>query len=279
MTHEAINHEKGKSDDGLSFFIQAWFYSVMEMGKILESTAIVILAAGKGTRMRSDKAKVLHRLHDRPMIMHVLETALEIAGNDIVVVVGHQAEKVKKVVSDAADVAFAFQREQKGTGHAVSCAMAELPRHCDHVVILSGDVPLIRPSTIRNLMSDHVDQKNDITVLGVCLENPFGYGRIVTNVAGGVEKIVEEADASERDKAITIVNSGIYCVGRDFLEMALSQITPNNNQNEIYLTDVVGVAHGLGRKIGLMICHDPREVMGINTPQDLSHIEALLAET
>jgi len=244
------------------------------MAKFIDSVVIVILAAGKGTRMRSDKAKVLHLLHDRPLIMHVLQTALEIAGEDIVVVVGNQAEKVQKVVSDAANVAFAFQ----GTGHAVKCAMDALPDHCEHVVILSGDVPLIQASTVRSLISDHIQQKNDITVLGVYLENPFGYGRIVTNAVGGVEKIVEETDANDRDKAIKIVNSGIYCVDKNFLAMSLSQITPNNNQKEIYLTDVVGVARHTGRKIGLMICGDQREVMGINTLQDLMNIEAVVME-
>lgn len=248
------------------------------MDKFVDSVVIVILAAGKGTRMRSDKAKVLHRVHNQPMILHVLQTAVEIAGNDIVVVVGNQAETVKEVVSDIADVRFAFQEEQNGTGHAVHCAMSELPGHCDQVVILSGDVPLIQASTIRDLISDHVHQKNDVTVLGVCLENPFGYGRIVRNAVGGVEKIVEETDANDLDKSIKIVNSGIYCVDKNFLAMSLSQITPNNNQKEIYLTDVVGVAHQLGRRIGLMICNDHREVMGINTPQDLMNIEAVFRE-
>jgi bifunctional UDP-N-acetylglucosamine pyrophosphorylase/glucosamine-1-phosphate N-acetyltransferase/UDP-N-acetylglucosamine pyrophosphorylase len=248
------------------------------MDKFVDSVVVVILAAGKGTRMRSDKAKVLHRLNNRPMIMYVLQTALEISGNDIVVVVGNQADEVQKVVSDAANVSFAFQKEQKGTGHAVKCAMEALPHHCEQVVILSGDVPLIQPTTIRNLISDHVHQKNDITVLAVCLENPFGYGRIVTNAVGGVEKIVEETDANDREKAIKIVNSGIYCVDKGFLAMSLSKVTPNNNQKEIYLTDVVGVAHHLGREIGLMICGDQREVMGINTPQDLMNIEAMLME-
>jgi bifunctional UDP-N-acetylglucosamine pyrophosphorylase/glucosamine-1-phosphate N-acetyltransferase/UDP-N-acetylglucosamine pyrophosphorylase len=246
------------------------------MDKFLDSVVIVILAAGKGTRMRSPKAKVLHQVHDRPMILYVLQTALEIAGNDIVVVVGNQAGTVKQVVSDVADVGFAFQEEQNGTGHAVLCAIHELPDHCEQVVILSGDVPLIQASTIRDLIADHIQQKNDITVLGVCLENPFGYGRIVRDPSGGVEKIVEETDANDRDKAINIVNSGIYCVDKNFLTLSLSQITPNNRQKEIYLTDVVGVAHQLGRKIGLMICNDHQEVMGINTPQDLMNIEAIL---
>ncbi len=248
------------------------------MNKFNDSVVIVILAAGKGTRMKSDKAKVLHHVSDRPMIMHVVNTAVEIAGKDIIIVIGCQAEKVREVVSAEADVIFALQKEQKGTGHAVKCALPGLPQNCRYVVILSGDVPLIRASTIRKLISDHVDQENDITVLGVSLENPFGYGRIISNSCGGVAKIVEEADANESEKTINTVNSGIYCVNKNFLENSLSKIRSNNNQNEIYLTDIVEIAHQLGKKIGLMICMDQREVMGVNTAQDLLNVEAVLME-
>ena len=241
-----------------------------------ESVVIVILAAGKGTRMRSDKAKVLHTVCGRPMILHVLDTAIRVVGNEVVIVVGHQAEEVKEVVSEEADVLFAWQKEQKGTGHAVKSALPVLPEHSTHVVILSGDVPLIKASTVNELLDLHLHQQNDITVLGVRFENPYGYGRILVSDDGNIERIVEESDATEFQKQITIVNSGIYCVQRQFLEISLSQLQSNNNQNEIYLTDIVEIARNHGKKIGLMICRDKNEVLGINTPQDLLDIESIM---
>ncbi|MDA3896831.1 MAG: NTP transferase domain-containing protein [Desulfobacteraceae bacterium] len=243
------------------------------------SVEIIILAAGKGTRMKSEKAKVLHQVSCRPMIMRVVDTAVKVSGKDIIIVIGHQAERVKKIVSENADVKFALQMEQNGTGHAVQCALSKLSVSCADVVILSGDVPLIKASTINDLIDDHVNNDNVVTVLGVCLENPFGYGRIIESASGCVEKIVEQADADDTEKIIKIVNSGIYCVKRDFLEFALSQITSDNNQNEIYLTDIVLIASKDGKKIGLKICSDQAEVMGINSSEDLMNIESMLMES
>ena len=249
------------------------------MEKESESVVIVILAAGKGTRMRSDKAKVLHAICGRPMILHVLDTAIRVAGNEVVIVVGHQDEKVKEVVSREADVLFALQKEQKGTGHAVKSALPVLAQYSTQVIILSGDVPLIKAATVNELFDLHLNQQNDLTVLGVQFENPFGYGRIVVNGDGVVEKIVEETDATESQRQITIVNSGIYCVQRQFLEISLSLIQSNNNQNEIYLTDIVEVARSHRKKIGLLICRDKNEVQGINTPHDLLDIESIMIES
>jgi UDP-N-acetylglucosamine diphosphorylase/glucosamine-1-phosphate N-acetyltransferase len=246
---------------------------------VLSNSVVVILAAGKGTRMKSEKAKVLHHIFDRPMIMYVVETAAQISGKNVVVVVGNQAEKVQEVVSQSADVIFAFQEEQKGTGHAVMTAMPVLPESCQNVVILSGDVPLIKAATIKQLIVRHDEQHNEITILGVKLNNPFGYGRIIINKFGDVEKIIEEPDASEIEKNINTVNSGIYCVKKRFLEKSLFQIKSNNIQNEIYLTDIVGIANIRNKKIGLIICKDQTEVMGVNTRQDLLNIEALLMES
>lgn len=244
-----------------------------------ESVVIVILAAGKGTRMRSDKAKVLHEICGRPMILYVVDTASKVAGKEVVVVVGHQAEKVKEVISTEAEVLFALQKEQKGTGHAVKSALPILAQYSTQVVILSGDVPLIRTETVKALLNRHLMQENHITILGVRFENPYGYGRIVVSDTGVVEKIVEETDATKSQKQIEIVNSGIYCVERQFLEISLSRLQSNNNQNEIYLTDIVEVARNLGKKVGLLICENKNEVQGINTHQDLLDIESIMFES
>lgn len=246
------------------------------MNQKTESLVIVILAAGKGTRMRSDKAKVLHSVCGRPMILHVVETAVEMAGKGVVVVIGHQGDKVRETVLLKADVLFAEQKEQKGTGHAVRCALPVLPENATQVIILSGDVPLIKTGTIQELMAIHQDQDNDVTILGTRLENPYGYGRILYNSDGTVERIVEEADANAAEKLINIINSGIYCVKRPFLETSLQHLQSNNRQNELYLTDIVEFARNQGRKIGMMICRESNEVQGVNTPSDLMEIERIL---
>lgn len=249
------------------------------MEKISESVVVVILAAGKGTRMKSHKAKVLHTVCGRPMILHVVDTATQVAGKEVVIVVGNQADEVKKVVSLESEVLFAMQQEQKGTGHAVKSALPALPEYSTQVVILSGDVPLIKAATVNELLGVHLNQQNDVTVLGVRLENPYGYGRILVNNVGDVERIVEEADATEAQRQINTVNSGIYCVRRQFLEISLSQLRSNNRQNEIYLTDIVEVAKNYEKKIGLMICKDETEVLGVNTHQDLLNVETIMIAT
>jgi UDP-N-acetylglucosamine diphosphorylase/glucosamine-1-phosphate N-acetyltransferase len=241
-----------------------------------DSVTIIILAAGKGTRMKSNTAKVLHTISGRPMIQYVVETAAKIANTNVIVVVGHQAEEVQKTVLKESEVKFAKQHEQKGTGHAVICALPLLSSSCTDVVILNGDVPLIRPDTIKNLVDCHVNNKNDVTVLAVTIDNPYGYGRIVLNHSGSIERIVEEPDAAEDEKKINIINSGIYCVRKAFLEMALSQIKDDNVQKEIYLTDIIGIARGCNKKAGLMIGSDLTELLGINTVKDLELIESLI---
>lgn len=247
------------------------------MHKEAESVVIVILAAGKGTRMKSDKAKVLHTVCGRSMILHVVDTAVQVAGKKVVVVIGHQGDQVREVVSREVDVLFAIQKEQKGTGHAVKSAFPFLPEHATQIIILSGDVPLIKADTVNDLFQFHLARENDVTVLGVRLENPYGYGRIIFNEAGIVEKIVEEADATEPQKQLDIVNSGIYCVERQFLALSLMNLQSNNKQNELYLTDIVEFARNHKNKIGLMICKDSSEVQGVNTPLDLLEVERIMA--
>lgn len=237
---------------------------------------IVILAAGLGTRMKSNQAKVLHTVCGRPMIHHVAQTACAVAGSNVVVVVGHQAKQVKDVVKASFQASFAMQGEQLGTGHAVLCAMPYLPDAIEDVVILCGDVPLIGASTIKRLVDDHKTCGRDVTLLAVTVENPTGYGRVLSNDAGELIAIVEEADADNDQKKINVINSGIYAVKRHFLDLALPQIESDNAQNEIYLTDIIAIGHHHHKRIGTHIGTDNSEIIGVNSLADLQVAEKIM---
>src|SRR6056297_3477447 len=239
--------------------------------------AAIVLSAGKGTRMKSSKAKVLHFLAGRPMISYVIETAIKVVGNDIVVVIGHQADAVRRHVSNAGQVFFAYQENQLGTGHAVQCALPELPHHIENVIILCGDVPLITEKTLNALVHTHLAHQNAVTLLGVNLEDPSGYGRLVTDPDGNVIRIVEEADATELEKGISTINSGIYCIHRGFLEQTIAQLKSDNAQNELYLTDLIEIAATNNESVGMIRAPEPLELLGINTLDDLKQLEALIA--
>jgi UDP-N-acetylglucosamine diphosphorylase/glucosamine-1-phosphate N-acetyltransferase len=242
----------------------------------IENVSIVILAAGLGTRMKSNMAKVLHNIMGKPMISHVLVPACHIAGKNVVVVVGHQADLVKEACLKVHPVFFAHQKEQRGTGHAVWSAMPELSETIENVIILCGDVPLLRTETIRALLDDHIKENRDLSLLAVTVEDPTGYGRIVINADRELIRIVEEADATVDEKKISIINSGIYCVTKAFLSESLQKITPNNAQAELYLTDIVGVGYSMGKHIGVLVGSDPVEISGVNTPADLKKVQALM---
>lgn len=246
------------------------------MPGIYDDIAVIILAAGKGKRMKSAMAKVLHAVAGRPMILHVIDTAVAVAGSNIVVVVGHQSEKVKETVCAHVKAVFSYQSEQCGTGHATQCALPYLPESPGTTVILCGDVPLITAATIRRLIEEHRQNGNDATLLAVSVENPFGYGRVIRNENGSVEAIVEETDATDDERQINLINSGIYCVNRGFLERALSQLKSANAQQELYLTDIIRIGRLSGKQIGLVVLQDSMEVMGINTIEDLQRVEALM---
>lgn len=243
-----------------------------------KNVAIIILAAGLGTRMKSNKAKVLHTVLNKPMISYVTEAAVEIAGTDVIVVIGHQAEKVREIVLETANVQFAHQDQQLGTGHAVMCAMPRLSEDIEKVVILCGDVPLLSCRTVSELINEHDRHENDITILGIHLDEPTGYGRILIDKQGHVEKIVEEADATDSEKSITTVNSGVYCVNRGYLVTALDLITSDNAQGELYLTDIVDIVDADKRKAGMITCRDASELLGVNSVADLQRVEAVMLE-
>ena len=241
-----------------------------------ESVAIVILAAGLGTRMKSNKAKVLHSILGRPMITYVVDTAQAVAGDNVVLVVGHQADEVRSTIAKRANVAYAFQSEQLGTGHAVMCALPTLPENARHVVVLCGDVPLLRYQTLKRFIHDHCSQQRTLSVLAVKLDNPTGYGRIVQDESGQVIGIVEEADATPAQKAIQLVNTGIYCIDKGFLTTALQKISSDNAQGEYYLTDIVGVAHSTRLPIGVTIGEKPDEFTGINSRDQLEAVARMM---
>jgi len=242
----------------------------------IENTAVVILAAGKGTRMRSDRAKVLHELDARPMIHYVVKTALAIAPGHVHVVVGHQAGEVQQAVARDFDTGFVTQSKQLGTGHAVQCALPYLAAQVEHLVILCGDVPLLTPATVQGLLSRHVQFHHDITVLAVQVSDPTGYGRVLVDGHANLQGIVEEADADERQKKVNLINSGIYCVRKAILGDVLGQVKADNAQQEFYLTDIIGIGRRRGLQLGIEIGADAQEVMGINTRAELERAEQLL---
>jgi UDP-N-acetylglucosamine diphosphorylase/glucosamine-1-phosphate N-acetyltransferase len=229
----------------------------------------LILAAGKGTRMKSDLAKVLHVLVKKPLLHYSLESAHRAGAEKIIVIIGHQADKVREKFSNSGYI-FVEQKPQLGTGHAVLQAKEVLAGYRGLTVILCGDVPLLKPVTIKSLIEKHIAANAEITVLATSPPDPRGYGRIIKDKDGNILKIVEEYDATASEKKIGEINTGIYCVNTPFLFDALRKVSNNNNQKEYYLTDIVEIARNGGRRVKAHIAPDYVEVMGINTPEDLS---------
>jgi bifunctional UDP-N-acetylglucosamine pyrophosphorylase / glucosamine-1-phosphate N-acetyltransferase len=236
----------------------------------------LILAAGKGTRMKSDLAKVLHPLRGRPLLDYSLDVAREVGSERIAVVIGHQAETVRETFSGQGLI-FVEQREQLGTGHAVLMARDSFRGYEGTVLILCGDVPLLRPATIIALYEKHRRDASAVTVMTVVLEDPVHYGRVVKNEKGEVVKIVEMRDATEEEKRIREINTGIYCAEGRFLFEAVGEISNDNAQKEYYLTDIIEIAGRKGYKAGAFVVSNPHEVMGINTPEELELAARLLA--
>jgi UDP-N-acetylglucosamine diphosphorylase/glucosamine-1-phosphate N-acetyltransferase len=246
------------------------------MKSMQKNVSVIILAAGMGTRMKSTKAKVLHEILGRPMILYVVETAKKIAGNDVILVIGNQADKVKRIVSEKADVRYAYQDKQLGTGHAVSCALSYIPEYCKEVVILCGDVPLLSADTVLKLVDDHVKKKRDISLLAVEKNNPKGYGRVLYDDKDHVTKIVEEADANKEQKQIKMINTGIYCVRKKYLVDIVGKIKSNNAQGEFYLTDIIEIGNNGGNRVGALVGNDDKEFFGINNIQQLKEAEKIM---
>lgn len=245
--------------------------------KNFKHLAVIILAAGKGTRMKSDLAKVLHKVADKSMVIHVVEAAIPFTGIDnIHVVVGHQADRVKADIDKYHSPIYAYQADLLGTGDAVKTALPGLKPSIETVLVLCGDVPLIRSETLENLIEGHLKNKADITVLAAEVEDPTGYGRVIHDEKEQVLSIREEADTNEQERRIKRVNTGIYCFNRNLLELSIEKIQPENNQREYYLTDVIEIAQKMHRRIISVTMDNPDEVMGVNTLQELEKANTLI---
>jgi bifunctional UDP-N-acetylglucosamine pyrophosphorylase/glucosamine-1-phosphate N-acetyltransferase len=243
----------------------------------------VVLAAGEGTRMRSATPKVLHPLCGRPMILHVLDTLVQLPLERIVVVVGHGAEQVTKTVHEqlATEVPLEFveQRVQRGTGDAASVGLtpfADALDAEDDVLVLPGDTPLLRPETLAALATEHRLAEAAATLLTVELDDPTGYGRIIRDEREGVDRIVEEADASDAERALREVNPSIYCFRRTYLAPALRRLNPENAQGEYYLTDAIEVLRRTGHLVVAVPGDDPTETSGVNDRAQLAAAERVL---
>jgi bifunctional UDP-N-acetylglucosamine pyrophosphorylase/glucosamine-1-phosphate N-acetyltransferase len=243
-----------------------------------QSLDVLILAAGLGTRMKSKRAKVLHELGGSPLIAYVCRTAQSLNPDKIYVVVGHQAAEVSKAVeAEVGSLAeFVTQTQQHGTADAVMAARAQLKNRNSLLVILSGDVPLLKAETLEHFIEEHRSSGAACSILSVRLENPTGYGRIVRDSNEGFARIVEQRDATDDERKIREINSGIYCFDSSKLLAALDQVKPANDQGEFYLTDVAEILLTQGEKVNVYLHGDAREVSGINTRAELAEFENLL---
>ncbi|WP_436493685.1 bifunctional UDP-N-acetylglucosamine diphosphorylase/glucosamine-1-phosphate N-acetyltransferase GlmU [Actinokineospora sp. HUAS TT18] len=254
--------------------------STPDRGK-LGQVSTVILAAGEGTRMRSATPKVLHRIAGRPLVEHAVRAADGLKPEHLVVVIGHGRDAVGAHLESLShvlgrEVTIAVQETQDGTGHAVACGLAPLPQLTGTVLVTYGDVPLLDTATLNGLLDAHTAGGNAVTVLTANVPDPTGYGRIVRDADGSVTAIVEQKDATAEQRAITEVNSGVYAFDAEVLTDGLSRLSTDNAQGELYLTDVLGIARGDGRRVGALVCDDPWLVEGVNDRVQLAKLGAEL---
>ncbi|MGH9863495.1 MAG: bifunctional UDP-N-acetylglucosamine diphosphorylase/glucosamine-1-phosphate N-acetyltransferase GlmU [Candidatus Acidiferrales bacterium] len=241
--------------------------------------ALVILAAGKGTRLRSERPKVLHQAGGLPLVVHVLRNLFPLARGKaeagVWVVVGHHADAVRGVVEPWGARAVP-QKPQLGTGHAVAQALKALPSRVKRLLVLPGDAPLVRAETLRGLLDLHTRTASAATVLTAELAHPQGYGRIVRSATGMVEAIVEEKKLRPEQAGLNEVNSGMYCFERARLAAVLGQLGRDNPHREYYLTDVVALLRRAGEAVSAFVAPDAEEILGVNTPAELARVDALL---
>ena len=238
-----------------------------------KKTATIILAAGQGTRMKSDKPKVVHELAGIPMINRVINTAMKLDSDPVVTVVGFKKDVVIDIVPKNEKIKFVEQKEQNGTGHAVMVCTDEFANFDGVVFILCGDVPLLRYQTLQEMLKHHIEKNAACTVLTAIMNDALKYGRIVRNSDGDVQRIVEFKDATEAEKTIREINTGIYCYDAKSLFLALKKVNSNNNQNEYYLTDTLEILNKANKLVTSMVLDDMVEASGINSTEQLASLE------
>ena len=233
----------------------------------------IILAAGKGTRMKSKYPKVVHKVCGKEMVNHIIDVSKKSGVKDVVTILGHESEVVKNVLPK--DTMIAMQTEQLGTGHAVKMAK-EYINDEDTIVILCGDTPLIKEETLKRLFDYHIENEYTATVLTTKVENPTGYGRVIRDENGDLLKIVEQKDGNAEELAVNEINSGIYCFKGQMLRESLDLLDNNNAQGEYYLTDTVKILRDKGFKVGAFNGSTIEELMGVNSRLELSKAETLM---
>lgn len=239
--------------------------------------AVVVLAAGEGTRMKSQTPKVLHEVCGRALVDHMLAAARGLEPERLIVVIGHDRERVGAHLAESSPDARAIvQREQRGTGHAVRTVLEEVGTITGTVLVTYGDVPLLRTETLAQLLEQHAADGNAVTVLTAVVPDPTGYGRIVRDAAGAVLEIVEEKDASPQQRAITEMNSGIYAFDGLLLADAVKRVSSDNAQGEEYLTDVLAILREEGHRVGAHVASDHVEVEGVNDRVQLAFVRKVL---
>jgi len=243
----------------------------------MEYSSVVglVLAAGKGTRMKSESPKVLHEAFFSPMIHHVMDALQPLLLGENIVVTGHQRQLVEESLRGY-PISFVQQSQQLGTGHAVLACEDKLRSHTGSVLVLCGDTPLIKAETLRLFLHAHAESASCLTVMTTNVAEPENYGRIVSDEHGNIVKIVEEKDASPAQKKIKEINAGIYCVDVLFLFDALKRVGTDNVQGEIYLTDIVAIATGDGIHVHKFCCTNSEEVLGVNSRRELAQAHAVL---
>jgi len=274
-------YPQGSSDDWESSSV-----GTSRSGPPRRPLSAVVMAAGHGTRMHSDRPKPLHRLCGRPMILHVLDALAELPIDRVVVVVGHRAEWVTKTLIEHAPpglaIEFVEQAQQRGTGDAMSVALTGLPEEDDgddgDVVVLPGDTPLLRPGTLAALVRAHRAQDDAATLLTAVVDDPTGYGRVVRGRDDSVARVVEHGDATDEELDVREVNTSMYCFKRSVLAPSLRRLSPANAQGEYYLTDVVEVLYDAGHRVGSLVVEDTMEVAGVNDRAQLAVAEAELRD-
>ncbi len=250
----------------------------------LRPLSAVVMAAGAGTRMRSVLPKPLHPLCGRPLLLHTLDALSELLVDRVVVVVGHGAEPVTKMLQEHGPhdllIDFVEQHVQRGTGDAASVALTAFPDDDDDddIVVMPGDTPLVRPATLAELVAHHRQADAVATLLTARVDDPTGYGRVVRDKEDRVRRIVEEVDATEAERQIDEVNTSLYCFRRSMLAPALRRLSPENAQGEYYLTDVVAVLAEAGHRVAAYTAEDRSEIFGVNDRIQLAQAEAELRE-